>query len=412
METATAFVMTHESNPQRTSKTNSMIALAITRSLGRKGQKVVRVHPTLLDHSLSSRYCTAVEVCPNFYESESALVEFLLDIAKRYDGKKVLIPASDDCAYFLGKHQERLRPTYAMPVARPEVMERMIDKRKQYEDAQRFGIPVPETYFPQSQCEVNALAKELRGYPYVIKPTVAHKWRLASMKDVSKGRKAIVIQNSEDLLREYRGIGENDQSVMVQEIVTGADDELYTFLSYCTNDSVPKAYCIRKKIRQNPIDFGYCTSTISCHDDVVVEQSIKLLRGIGYQGISGIEYKHDPKTGDYKLIEINARAVNTIGIAAACGVDLPYIAFRDQVDRKVDPVTTWEEGVTWIWLREDLSAALKLRRLGRLTIKEWLRSIRGKRVHANFAGDDLRPAIELYLADVRMTLWRRLTRAN
>jgi hypothetical protein len=52
----TAFVLTHESDPNRTRKSTSLIALCITQSLGRRGVPVVRVHPNRLDHTLASTY--------------------------------------------------------------------------------------------------------------------------------------------------------------------------------------------------------------------------------------------------------------------------------------------------------------------------------------------------------------------
>lgn len=398
MDTATAFVIGHESDPNRRNKTTNVIALAITRSLGRKGVKVVRVQPNLLDYGLSSKYCGKIEICPNHYESEEALANFLNDMATAYDGKKVLIPASDDSAHFLGKWQDELRPAFAIPVARKEVIERVIDKKKQFEDAERLGIPIPETYFPADMSDARALAKEIRNYPYIFKPTIAHKWRLASMRNISKGRKAVVVNNAEELLREYEQISEGDRDVMLQRIVPDGGEGIFTFLSYFTENSEPAAYCVRKKLRQKPIDFGYCTSTMSCHDDTVVEQSIRLLQGIGYHGIGGVEYKHDPRTGRYELLEINARAVNTVGIAEACGVNLPYIAYKDMAEGKVEKATSWEEGVVWLWLSLDFRAAMDMRKAGRLTVADWLGSLRGKRVHAVFAADDMMPAAKYYPA--------------
>ena len=98
MKKATAFVISHEPDPSRTEKdkTISIIALTLTRALGRENIDVVRVHPNLLDDSLSSRYCKAIEICPDLYESENALTTFLIELSKKYAGENVQIPASYD----------------------------------------------------------------------------------------------------------------------------------------------------------------------------------------------------------------------------------------------------------------------------------------------------------------------------
>jgi len=158
MKPPVVFVLTHESNPQRTNKSTSIISLALTRSLGRRGIAVVRVHPNHLDRSLLSRYCKRVELCPNLYESEDGLVEFLLAMAARYAGPRVLLPASDDCAYFLAKHFEKLRGLYAIVGPSWQTMQRIIDKKSQYELAQALALPVPETYYPSSVAQVQELA--------------------------------------------------------------------------------------------------------------------------------------------------------------------------------------------------------------------------------------------------------------
>ena len=389
---ATAFVLTHESNPKRKHKSLSIIALALTRSLGRKGVRVVRVHPNALDHSLGSRYCAELAVSPDMYADPLALVEWLLKLADNYPGKRVLIPASDDCAQFLGEHHAALSAAFELCAADSDVMALLVNKRHQYEHAVRLGIPIPETYFPKDAAEIDQLAGQVRNFPYILKPLVAHTWRLASMRHVSKGRKAVLVRTPDEIREAYQALGEGVKDIMLQEVIGGRDEELFTFLGYFTKDSRPLAYCVRRKIRQSPLDFGYCTMTISCHDDKVVEQSITLLQGLRYSGIVGVEYKYDAATGQYKLIEINARAVNTIGLAPACGVDVPYIAYQDLAGAAVEPAMTWRDGVAWYRIWPDFFAVRELRRRGKATYREWWKSLWGDHVEAVFAGDDLKPA--------------------
>jgi predicted ATP-grasp superfamily ATP-dependent carboligase len=133
--------------------------------------------------------------------------------------------------------------------------------------------------------------------------------------------------------------------------------------------------------------------TVSCYDAVVEDQSIRLLQSLGYHGLVGVEWKLDPRTGKHKLIEINARGVNTMALAGACGVDLPYIAFRDKTGLPQEPLKDWQVGVKWINIVHDIWAARALHRLGRLSLREWLKSIAGQKVDAVYAADDPRPFV-------------------
>jgi predicted ATP-grasp superfamily ATP-dependent carboligase len=406
MKNTTAFVISHEPDPSRTRKEQSVsiIALTLTRALGKAGVRVVRVHPNHFDDSLSSRFCSAIEICPDLYESDSDLTRFLGELAERYPGKKVLIPASDDCSLYLARNAAALGREFVLMNPSAKTMESVKDKRCQYALATKIGVPIPETYFPENEKELEQIADRLKSYPYIIKPLEAQKWRLKKFANVSGGEKAITVNNREQLLSEYRRIAVDDSSLMVQEIIGGSDDQLVTFLAYCSEDHKPLAHCIRRKLRQSPVDFGYCTATVSCHDDVVDQYSRRLLWHSGFTGIVGIEFKFDPYLNDYKLIEINTRPVNTIGLSIGCGVNLPVIAYRDAIGEKQAPTTNWEDGVIWLRSNEDFAAARELRRRGVLTFPQWIRSLRGKRVHAVFAANDPLPFILVYGRYVRRQL--------
>ncbi|MGI9203125.1 MAG: ATP-grasp domain-containing protein, partial [Woeseiaceae bacterium] len=411
MKKTTAFIISHEPDATRAveNQATSVIALTLTRALGREGIKVVRIHPSHFDDSLYSRYSHATEICPNLHESESDLVAFLDRLGDRYPGTKVLVPASDDCALFLARHADKIHQDFVLLNPVPATMECIKDKQRQYALAVAAGVPVPETYFPDSKAEVAQIAKKLNEYPYIISPLEAQKWQLKKYAAVTGGNKAIIVHSRAELIDEYARISTTDSNLMIQEIITGKDANVITFLGYCSDAFKPLAHCISSKLRQSPVDFGNCTSTVTCHNDVVERYAKRLVNQCGYVGMVGVEFKYDPKKNDYMLIEIKCRPVSTIGIAMACGVNLPVVAYRDTIGEKQQPIFDWEDGVIWMRLLQDVAAGLELRRHGRLTISQWFRSIRGKRVHALLAFDDLLPFARFYARYCRQQLGKWLS---
>ena len=410
MPGATAFVLTHRSHGDPHGYTASFQALAIARSLGRRGIPVVRVHPGTRELSLASRYCSALEQSPNVHESEEALLEFLLAIAKKYAGPRVLIPASDDTAFFVGRHREALLAAYRVPSPGRDIIETIMDKARQYEAARALGVPIPETHYPASIAELEALAGKLQGYPYIIKPNVAHNWRLASVRRQLRVDKAVIVHQASELVAQYSRISAVDPAVMIQKVIPGGDELLYCFYGYFDERSRPLGYCVRRKLRQMPARFGYSTLMESCENPAVVEQSLRLFQGLNYHGIGAIEWKHDPETGAMRLIEINARATNAAALPAACGVDLAWMAFADATGNPPAPLERWETGVKWLWFTEDLWAARDQYRRRELTLAQWLASLRGKKAYAVFAADDWRPFLLETWMFAKGELERRLRR--
>src|SRR2546430_12857247 len=142
-------------------------------------------------------------------------------------------------------------------------MQRIIDKKSQYEQAQALALPIPETYYPSSVAQVQELAGKLCNYPYVVKPTIAHQWRLASMQSVSKGKKGFAVANARELIERYGEIAPRDPNVMVQEVIGGRRTRRLTFFSDCVSGCGPAAPSVAQKIRAMPLEFGYCPAVVA-----------------------------------------------------------------------------------------------------------------------------------------------------
>jgi D-aspartate ligase len=383
-----AFVFNHIGDPLGKGLQINLSTLAVVRSLGRRGIKTILITTNKRDGIIHSRYVAGVEFCPYIHEPVERMHDFFSALALSYPGKKVLIPSVDECAWYVGTHYSRLAENYLIPAPDSTTIKKINNKRFQYETAQGLGIPIPETYFPQDLAEVEVLSRTISNYPYVIKPNVSFEWKLQSAKSGARGKKGIRVDSAQELLTVAKDIFLPGTEFMIQEIIGGRDQRLVTFLGFFSADHRPVSWFIRKKIRQCPIDFGYCTMTESCHDPVVLDQSQRLLTAINYYGVAGVEWKLDPATETYKLIEINGRPVNTTGCAIAAGVDLPAMAYFDAIGQPLPPVTDWKDGERWAWLTMDFWAARELAGLGHGSLWTWIKEALSIKADAVFAWDD------------------------
>jgi len=165
---------------------------------------------------------------------------------------------------------------------------------------------------------------------------------------------------------------------MVQEVIPGGDDELYTLGSYLAEDGEALGLFCGRKLRQTPPGVGTCRVGEAVWVEEVVEQGLKLLRALEFHGLSQVEFKRDVRDDAYKLMEVNPRLFQWHGLAAACGVDLPLIAYRDLTGERVEPVSANGTRKRWaITLQAGESPAVQ----------------RPPYVDAVFARDDLKPAL-------------------
>jgi len=173
---------------------------------------------------------------------------------------------------------------------------------------------------------------------------------------------------------------------MIQEIIPGR--ELYSFFTYFNKSSEPLAICGWDKIRQYPLDFGCGTFCKSNWRPSAADYSLRLLRIIGYHGFAEVEVKMDPRDGEYKMIEINARTSLQNTLSGACGADIAYVAYLDAGGQVEEPSLSFRNSI--LWAEDFLDTVSFLKHLGRrdISIGEIVDSLNPRKVRSVAAWDD------------------------
>lgn len=246
----------------------------------------------------------------------------LLRVSERLDGKGVLFPAIDVDLEVLVRERERLAERFHVPCA-PHIGMRIFDKDWQYELARRLGVPVPAS--------VKFRGGELpdtRGlrFPLVVKPTVrtieagGRAFRLRVLEDPGRLRLCL-----EDLARKYA-----DREFQLAENIPGEPTQLHTVGCYANRDGRVLRTYTGRKVSQRPYTHGDASIAETCSpDERVVDHARRLLEEARFHGISQVEFKLDPRDGEYRLMEINGRSWSWIKLAAFSGVNLPLIQYCD-----------------------------------------------------------------------------------
>jgi len=145
--------------------------------------------------------------------------------------------------------------------------------------------------------------------------------------------------------------------------------------------------------RQHPPEFGRASTFVETVDVPVIEElSLRFLRAIDYYGLVELEYKLDPRDGQFKLLDVNARTwgYHTLGLRA--GVDFPYLLLLDQLGGSAATCRS-QPGVQWIRLVTDVPTCILEMLSGRLAWREFLRSLTTFEIESVFCREDFLPGL-------------------
>jgi D-aspartate ligase len=354
--------------------------LAAIRSLGRAGAPVVALDHRPWALGFRSRYALPV-VAPEAGADEAGFVARLAELGDALGRPAPIFPTHDVWLNAIARRQGELGERFLYPFPSWDVLSRIQNKRMQLEAAEAAGVHIPATGHPRSAEEALAFARDL-GFPVLVKPADPIEFKRRHK------RQAFRCANEAELETAYARAEAHEP--MVQELVPGGDDALYTLGSYLDATGRPLGVFSGRKLRQTPRLVGTCRVGEALWVQEVVDAGLRLLAAVGYRGISQVEFKRDPRDGRVKLMEINPRLFQWHGLAAACGVDLPRLAYEDLLGLESGPASMNGRRRRWaITFLAGESPAL----------------LRPPYVDAVFARDDLRPAA-VYAARVARSLVR------
>jgi predicted ATP-grasp superfamily ATP-dependent carboligase len=343
-----------------------------------------------LDHrrqalGLRSRLAVPI-VCPPPHEQPEEFAGLLAELCEALPHGAVVFPTHDE---YLVAVNRSTSTALRLPFGPRELIEPIQAKRFQYDAAARAGVLLPATFHPADE-EAAVQAAAMLRYPAVMKPSEGAGFKRRH------GIPLVVAHDAEELIEAYR-LGA-EFAPMLQEQIPGGDETLWTVGSYVSADgAVPGIFCGRKLL-QAPAGVGTCRVGIAEWDDEAVDGARRLLHALGFHGISQVEYKRDPRDGTLRLMEVNARLWQWHSLAAACGVDVVQIAYRDAIGEPVSARTSrGTDGRRWVALVRHLRES----RRERLGLRGTLAPLRPPFTEPVFSLRDPMPAIHQVVGALR-----------
>lgn len=358
--------------------------LGIARSLGRHGVPVCVIDD---ERSITrySRYTThAIRVSD--LRDENKTIEAVLDAGRRLNLKGwILYPTRDETVAAFSHHREILSECFRVPTPDWNIVRWAWDKRNTYQLAQELNIPIPRTWFPRTVEELRQIDADL---PLVIKPAIKERFIYATKSKAWRADSRQELAERFEQANVLLAPGE----IMIQDLIPGGSEQQ---LGYCAFFKEGRAVgtMVTRYRRQHPPQFGRsCTFVETIDLPPLEEVAQRFLRSIEYYGLVEMEFKLDPRDGEYKLLDVNARTWGYHSLGMPAGVDFPYLLFADQLGEKVQSVRA-RPGITWIRFVTDLPGGILKIMRGQLKPWPFLKSIRNSHTESVFSLEDPMPSI-------------------
>jgi D-aspartate ligase len=356
--------------------------LALARSLGRAGIPVTGIAYERTDFGIRSRHLARRIVAER--DRDELLLAALREAAR--DGRPVLFPERDESVHVVLRHWDEIRELADLPL--PDDA-RIVDGLRRKDllrvEAARADVPIPETITPESEEAIRGSG--LRP-PYLIKPVTGQEFAYMF------GEKLFVADDLDGATAAWRRAREHGFETVVQELVPGSQEKIYSLFTYIGRDGDPLANVVGRKLRQGPLRFGTSAVFLVEYDERVLELGLRLLRTSGYRGFAQVEFAYDARDDTFRVLEVNTRLPMWAGVAMSRYFDLARIAYDDLCGRPAPPSRTFRDEVAWVYLAKDAWVAMQMLRRRDIGVGELVAPyLRRKKVRSIFSADDPMPTL-------------------
>ena len=364
--------------------------LAVVRGLGQAGIPVLACGSSRMSLGFYSRYATARARYAPPLEQPARFVKDVLRLVA-HARPALVIPTVESTLVLLNQARSELERHTVLAAPTPDVLEYALDKYKTLRLARVLGIPAPRTVQADTPADLLRGAAELQ-FPVAVKP------RGPALHPSTRnhlGFKVRYMNSPRELERLLPAIASDAKSILVQELAHGVG----RCVSAVFRHGEPLALLAYARERELPHTGGISVVRRSiAMDDRLETYVVSLLGAIRWHGIAMVEFKYDPDSDAYSLMEINGRFQASAALSLDAGLNLPHLLACLYSGRPLPPVEPYRVGVTERWLRGDLLALVDAITHGPRSawwrlIADFGRDFRRGVCYDEFRLDDWRPGI-------------------
>lgn len=240
-------------------------------------------------------------------DSKEHFVQRLIEIAKRYPGKKLLLMACGDWyVRMIVENRAALEEYYVVPYIEEELLNRLVLKDSFYRICDEVGVPYPKTFV--YDCKDPQPLDFDFSYPAIAKPASSAAYHYAKFE----GKKKVFRMKSEEelsaMLDKLRASG-YDYKFLIQDTIPGLDYNMRILTCYCDRHGKVRFFSSGHVLLEDNAAMGV-GNPVAIINDVnreIMENARRLLEHVGYTGFANFDIKYDERDGSFRFFEINTR---------------------------------------------------------------------------------------------------------
>ncbi|WP_413577664.1 ATP-grasp domain-containing protein [Bdellovibrio sp. HCB290] len=326
-------------------------SLAIVRSLALKGWNVHVASPVEHGIASTSRFVKSKMIHPDPLKSEK---DFLLwcEFALSGDRFDLIIPVTERTLVPLMKLRQHPQAK-KLAMAANDALEKVLDKNKTTELAMQLGLPLPNNFTLTTQEEGRRFVDQpavmeslLSQGPLVLKPG-------RSIGTGKEGRKKLEVkyaftqEEARSKIENLLNFGE----VIVQEYFQGLGVGVNVLAS---NGEVLYAFQ-HQRVHELPLTGGAsCLRKSVKVESALLAATESLMKALSWTGVAMVEFKWNPQTGRFILVEINGRFWGSLPLAVGAGADFPAMLAELILENRVSSTQAYTPEIYARNLKTDL----------------------------------------------------------
>lgn len=327
-------------------------ALAVTRSLGRKGIEIIVGAEKTPSLSSSSRYCGKSFLYPSPYNDPAGFMRALRNFTEKFPDS-ILYPMTDVTMTEILLNRTKLPESIVMPFVDYEKYMQVTDKIRLFQLARELKVPVPTTFLSTEFESRDGLVEsvERSGFPVVVKPGLSkirseNGWLDAGVQ-YAWDKRGLHELLSRDVYKYF--------PFLIQKRIEGPGVGIFLLMK---NGEVIAKFAHRR-IREKPPSGGVSVLCESIEPPAeALKAAVSILESVQWTGVAMVEFKIDRERNIAKLLEVNARFWGSLQLAISSGVDFPYLLFRLAKGEKIEEPEGYKIGLRSRWELGDLDHLL------------------------------------------------------